>query len=58
MSDKIKLAIGIIIIYGIIEGFTIYNDYQVNHNSPSGFMIEKNIEMPDFDEIFTPAKGK
>jgi hypothetical protein len=56
--DKIKLAIGTIILCIVVSGYTAYSDYQLNHSPKSGTLIENNIEPPDFDDVFTPAKGK
>lgn len=56
--DNLKLAIGTVILIGIIAGYTAYSDYQLNHSSKGGTIIENNIEAPIFDEVFVPAKGK
>ncbi len=56
--NNLKLAIGTVILIGIIAGYTAYSDYQLNHSKKSGILIENNIEAPDFDEVFVPAKGK
>ena len=56
--DKIKLAIGTIIFFVVISGYTACSDYRLNHSPKSGTLIENNIEPPDFDDVFTPAKGK
>lgn len=56
--SKLKLIIGTIILFTIVTGYTIYNDYIVNHCSPTGKIIENNIEPMEIEDIFTPAKGK
>ena len=56
--DKIKLAIGTIILCIVVSGYTAYSDYQLNHSPKSGTLIENNIDPPEFDDVFTPAKGK
>ena len=56
--DKVKLAIGTVIFIGIIAGYTACSDYQLNHSSKFGSIIENNIEIPIFDNDFTPSKEK
>lgn len=56
--DSLKLAIGTVILIGIIAGYTAYSDYQLNHSSKTGTIIEHNIEAPDFNDVFIPAKNK
>ena len=56
--NNLKIAIGTVILIGIIAGYTAYSDYQLNHSSKGGTIIENNIEAPIFDEVFVPAKGK
>ena len=38
--DNLKLAIGTVILIGIIAGYTAYSDYQLNHSSKGGTIIE------------------
>ena len=56
--NNLKLAIGTVILIGIIAGYTAYSDYQLNHSPKSGTIIENSIESPDFNDVFTPAMGK
>ena len=56
--NKLKIGIGILILMGIVVGYTVYSDYVLNRNSKSGPIIENRIEAPDFEDVFTPAKGK
>jgi len=58
MKNNIQLIIGTIILMGIICGYTAYSDYQLNHKSLTGTILENNIQAPDLDDIFIPAKGK
>ena len=58
MKEKIKLAIGIIILFSVSIGFSIYNDYVINHSPKAGVIIENNIEPVDFNEYLMQHKNK
>ena len=57
MNEKISIIIGTIIVFSVVTGFSIYNDYVIKE-SKTGTVIEKSLDVPDFEDIFIPAKNK
>ena len=58
MRNDIQLIIGTIILMGIITGYTVYNDYQINHSQKSGIIKEYNLEIPKVDDVIVYTKDK
>lgn len=56
--NKIKLIIGTVIFFAVLHGIIALENFNLNHDSVTGNMIENNIDMPEFDDIFVPSKGK
>ena len=56
--SRIKLVIGVFILYAAIHAVISFSNYKINHNSHSGNIIENNIEAPEFEDVFVPSKTK
>ena len=56
--SRIKLVIGVFVLYAAIHAVISFGNYKINHNSHSGNIIENNIEAPEFEDVFVPSKTK
>ncbi len=58
MSNRIKLLICFIVVFSIIHGMEAYEQFKLVHKSPTGNFLDNYIELPEFEDIFVPAKGR
>ena len=58
MSIKAQLLIGFIVAFSFIHGVEAYEQYKLVHKSPTGNFLDNYIELPEFEDIFVPAKGR
>ena len=58
MSNRLKLFIGIVVMFSIIHSMKYYEQYKRVHKSPTGNFLDNYIELPEFEDIFVPSKGR
>ena len=56
--SKVRLVIGMIVFYAILHGLVALNHCELSRESKAGKIIENNIDIPEYNDINVPSKGK